>query len=75
MLRPVMAAALAVGVPIGDEGFHALSIAPRGGTAWAVGEQGRIAALKLAPRAGFDYAIAARGSMRTVAASTASITK
>jgi photosystem II stability/assembly factor-like uncharacterized protein len=29
--------------PIGDEGFHALSIAPRGGTAWAVGEQGRIA--------------------------------
>ena len=32
--------------PIGDEGFHALSIAPRGGTAWAVGEQGRIAVVK-----------------------------
>jgi photosystem II stability/assembly factor-like uncharacterized protein len=32
--------------PLGDEGFHALSIAPRGGTAWAVGEQGRIAVAK-----------------------------
>jgi photosystem II stability/assembly factor-like uncharacterized protein len=32
--------------PIGDEGFHALSIAPRGGAAWAVGEQGRIAVAK-----------------------------
>jgi len=32
--------------PIGDQGFHALSIAPRGGTAWAVGEQGRIAVVK-----------------------------
>jgi photosystem II stability/assembly factor-like uncharacterized protein len=31
--------------PLGDDGFHALSIAPRGRTAWAVGEQGRIAAL------------------------------
>jgi photosystem II stability/assembly factor-like uncharacterized protein len=31
--------------PIGDEGFHALSIPPSGGRAWAVGEQGRIAML------------------------------
>jgi len=29
--------------PLGDEGYHALSIAPGGRTAWAVGEQGRIA--------------------------------
>jgi photosystem II stability/assembly factor-like uncharacterized protein len=29
--------------PRGDDGFHALSIAPGGRTAWAVGEQGRIA--------------------------------
>ena len=28
--------------PIGDEGFHALSIPPEGGGAWAVGERGRI---------------------------------
>jgi len=32
--------------PLGDEGFHALSIALRGGTAWAVGEQGRVAVVK-----------------------------
>ena len=32
--------------PLGDEGFHALSIAPRGGAAWAVGEQGRIAVVR-----------------------------
>jgi photosystem II stability/assembly factor-like uncharacterized protein len=32
--------------PIGDEGFHALSISA-GGAAWAVGEGGRIAALHL----------------------------
>jgi len=32
--------------PLGDEGFHALSIAPPGGTAWAVGEQGRVAVVK-----------------------------
>jgi hypothetical protein len=32
--------------PIGDEGFHALSISA-GGAAWAVGEGGRIAALRL----------------------------
>ena len=31
--------------PLGDEGFHALSISPKGGGAWAVGEQGRIAAI------------------------------
>jgi photosystem II stability/assembly factor-like uncharacterized protein len=31
--------------PIGDDGFHALSISPSGGRAWAVGEQGRIAML------------------------------
>lgn len=28
--------------PTGDEGYHALSIEPRGRAAWAVGEQGRI---------------------------------
>ncbi len=33
-------------VPIGDDGFHALAIPPQGGLAWAVGEQGRIAALQ-----------------------------
>ena len=33
--------------PIGDEGFHAISIAPRGGTAWAVGEGGRVASLSI----------------------------
>jgi photosystem II stability/assembly factor-like uncharacterized protein len=31
--------------PIGGEGFHALSLARRGGAAWAVGEQGRIAVM------------------------------
>ena len=31
--------------PLGDEGFHALSISPAGGGAWAVGEQGRIGRL------------------------------
>jgi photosystem II stability/assembly factor-like uncharacterized protein len=29
--------------PLGSEGFHALSVAPAGGAAWAVGENGRIA--------------------------------
>ena len=33
--------------PLGDEGFHALSISPAGGAAWAVGEGGRIATLRL----------------------------
>jgi len=33
--------------PIGDDGFHALSVSPAGGAAWAVGENGRIAALRL----------------------------
>ena len=28
--------------PLGDDGFHALGISPADGTAWAVGEQGRI---------------------------------
>lgn len=32
--------------PLGAEGFHALSIAPRGDTAWAVGENGRVARLQ-----------------------------
>ena len=36
--------------PLGDEGFHALSSAPRGGTAWAVGEGGCIAMLQPPPR-------------------------
>jgi len=31
--------------PLGDDGFHALSISPAGGAAWAVGEQGRIGRL------------------------------
>jgi photosystem II stability/assembly factor-like uncharacterized protein len=31
--------------PLGDEGFHALSLAPGGRAAWAVGEQGRIGRL------------------------------
>jgi photosystem II stability/assembly factor-like uncharacterized protein len=35
---------------IGEEGFHALSIARRGEAAWAVGEQGRIAKLATLPR-------------------------
>jgi photosystem II stability/assembly factor-like uncharacterized protein len=34
-------------VPLGDEGYHALSVAPDGRTAWAVGEQGRIGRLNL----------------------------
>ena len=34
---------------LGDEGFHALSIAPGGRVAWAVGEGGRIARLQPAP--------------------------
>jgi hypothetical protein len=29
-------------MPLGDAGFHALSISPTGGPAWAVGEQGWI---------------------------------
>jgi photosystem II stability/assembly factor-like uncharacterized protein len=33
--------------PLGEEGFHALSVSPDGGAAWAVGEGGRIAALRL----------------------------
>ncbi len=33
--------------PLGDEGYHALSIAPGGRVAWAVGEQGRIASARL----------------------------
>jgi photosystem II stability/assembly factor-like uncharacterized protein len=36
-------------VPLGDVGFHALSIAPSGGTAWAVGEQGRVGRLSPLP--------------------------
>jgi photosystem II stability/assembly factor-like uncharacterized protein len=32
--------------PLGDDGFHALAISPQGGLGWAVGEQGRIAALQ-----------------------------
>lgn len=35
---------------VGDEGFHALSIARRGEAAWAAGEQGRIAKLATVPR-------------------------
>ena len=35
-------------VPIGDDGFHALSVSPAGRFAWAVGENGRIARLPLA---------------------------
>jgi photosystem II stability/assembly factor-like uncharacterized protein len=35
-------------VPLGDEGFHALSVSPTGRLAWAVGEQGRIAVLRTA---------------------------
>ena len=30
---------------LGDEGFHAVSVAPRGDAAWAVGENGRVARL------------------------------
>ena len=36
--------------PLGDEGYHAVSIEPRGRVAWAVGEQGRVAKLILASR-------------------------
>ena len=32
--------------PLGDEGFHALSVSPTGRLAWAVGEQGRISFLR-----------------------------
>jgi hypothetical protein len=32
--------------PIGDEGYHALSVSPAGGGAWAVGEQGRIGRMR-----------------------------
>jgi photosystem II stability/assembly factor-like uncharacterized protein len=32
--------------PLGAEGFHALSVTPLGDTAWAVGENGRVARLK-----------------------------
>jgi photosystem II stability/assembly factor-like uncharacterized protein len=35
--------------PLGDEGYHALSIAPGGRVAWAVGEGGRIARLQPVP--------------------------
>jgi len=35
--------------PLGEEGFHALSVSPAGGAAWAVGEQGRIARLERLP--------------------------
>jgi len=34
--------------PTGDEGYHALSVAPGGGVAWAVGEGGRIARMTIA---------------------------
>lgn len=37
---------------LGAEGFHAASIAPRGDTAWAVGENGRIARLDSPSRLG-----------------------
>jgi photosystem II stability/assembly factor-like uncharacterized protein len=30
---------------LGDEGFHAVSVTPRGDAAWAVGEGGRVARL------------------------------
>jgi photosystem II stability/assembly factor-like uncharacterized protein len=33
--------------PLGAEGFHALSVSPRGDAAWAVGENGRVARLDL----------------------------
>jgi photosystem II stability/assembly factor-like uncharacterized protein len=38
--------------PLGTEGFHALSIAPVGDAAWAVGENGRIARLNAPSRLG-----------------------
>jgi photosystem II stability/assembly factor-like uncharacterized protein len=34
--------------PIGDEGFHALSVSAAGGAVWAVGEQGRIGRMRAA---------------------------
>jgi photosystem II stability/assembly factor-like uncharacterized protein len=34
--------------PLGDEGFHALAISPDGSTAWAAGENGRVARMPLA---------------------------
>jgi hypothetical protein len=34
-------------VALGWEGFHAVSVAPRGDAAWAVGEGGRVARLDL----------------------------
>jgi hypothetical protein len=36
--------------PHGSTGFHALSAAPSGGAAWAVGESGRVARLVLPRR-------------------------
>lgn len=33
-------------IPVGDEGFHAVSISPDGAAVWAVGEGGRIAILR-----------------------------
>jgi len=38
--------------PLGAEGFHALSVAPRGDAAWAVGENGRVARLERPSRLG-----------------------
>jgi photosystem II stability/assembly factor-like uncharacterized protein len=37
---------------LGEEGFHALSVAPRGEAAWAVGEGGRVARLDSPSRLG-----------------------
>jgi photosystem II stability/assembly factor-like uncharacterized protein len=45
--------------PIGTEGFHAVSVAPHGDAAWAVGEGGRVARLDRPSRLG-------RGLGRTV---------
>lgn len=36
--------------PLGVEGFHALSVTPRGDAAWAVGENGRVARLNAPSR-------------------------
>ena len=38
--------------PLGAEGFHAVSVAPRGDAAWAVGEGGRVARLDSPSRLG-----------------------
>jgi photosystem II stability/assembly factor-like uncharacterized protein len=38
--------------PLGAEGFHALSVAPLGDAAWAVGENGRVARLPYPSRLG-----------------------